>query len=127
MLSLVDLAQDFSQKERPVGVLIDDEQVLNLLIAAVRTYAAYGALNSLQDKKSFTDIVADTEISTSEWGVIRPLFVLLVERETAIQLEASRGMGVETFGRSVSEISSEIAQIEAEIPHKAFYQPIVSL
>ena len=128
MLTLAELALEFSQEDRPVGILIDGEQVTKQLIVATRLYASYAKLSSLtEDVSSFDEITADTLINTSEWGIIRPLFILYVERETAIQLEASRGMGVEGYGRSVSEIQAEITQLEGELPHKAFLQPVVSL
>ena len=59
--------------------------------------------------------------------MIRPLFVLYVERETAVQLEASRALGVEVFGRTVSEIDGEITQYESMLPEKAFCQPVITV
>lgn len=62
----------------------------------------------------------DTDISTGEWAVIRPLFVLYCERENAARLEASRALGLDVYGRSVSEIAGEIHAMENEtIPNKA--------
>jgi hypothetical protein len=55
------------------------------------------------------------------------LFLLYVERETALQLEASRGLGLDVFGRSSGEVAGDIAQAEAEMPHRAFCKPIVSV
>jgi hypothetical protein len=46
---------------------------------------------------------------------------------TALQLEASRGMGADPFGRSSSEVAIEITQLESEMPRKAFYQPIITI
>ena len=128
MWTLAELVQEYMDKDRPAGVILDDEQVMQQLIAATRMYASYGRLSvSENDTASFEEITVDTVINTSEWGVIRPLFMLYVERETAIQLEASRAMGVEVYGRSVSEIAGEIMQVEAELPHRAFMQPVLSL
>ena len=128
MPTLVELAQEYSQEDRPVGVVIDDDQVLRQLIVATRFYAAYGHLNGgTQPVSVFDDITPDTEITQCEWGIIRPLFLLYVERETALQLEASRGFGVDVYGRSVSEISAEITQLESQMHYKAFCQPLVTV
>jgi hypothetical protein len=73
------------------------------------------------------DIDEDIELTDSEWALIRPLFLLYLERETAYLLEASRGAGVDVYGRSVAEISGDIANVESEMAHRAFFYPIVSV
>lgn len=128
MPTISELAQEFSSEDRPVGVVIDDDQVLRQLIAATRFYAAYGSLEKGEAPiPVFDDVTVDTELTQGEWAVIRPLFLLYVERETAIQLEASRGLGVDVYGRSVSEIAAEISQYESQMSFKAFCQPVVSV
>ena len=128
MPTISELAAEYAQEDRPAGIIIDDAQVVRQLIAATRRYAAYGALkHGTEPVPEFDDITEDTELSLGEWGMIRPLFVLYVERETAVQLEASRAMGVEVFGRTVSEISAEITQYETMLPEKAFYQPVITV
>lgn len=62
----------------------------------------------------------DTDLSISEWALIGQLFRLYVEREEAKQLEASRGLGMDVFGRSSSEIVMDIKEAEGELPHRAF-------
>ncbi|MCM1128950.1 MAG: hypothetical protein NC211_03600 [Alistipes senegalensis] len=126
MASLSDLAKGFAENERPAGIVIGDDAVLAQIIAAARFYAGYAVLCS-HESMDPGDVDEKTDITTSEWAIIRPLFLLYVERENAIHLEASRNMGVDPFGRSSSEISGEIAQMEAELPHKAFYEPIVTV
>jgi hypothetical protein len=64
--------------------------------------------------------VQDIELTFSELALIRPLFRLYVELENATHLEASRAMGLEAYGRSVAEITSDIKEAEAEMQHKAF-------
>jgi hypothetical protein len=64
----------------------------------------------------------DTEVSVGEWAVIRPLFFLYVERENAQRLEGSRALGLEVYGRSVSEIAGDIKEMENEtLPNKAAF------
>lgn len=124
--------------EKAASNLIDPDTVRTHAIAAANFYAGYGALAAhlaipIADPPPnppapYPDITAATAITVSEWAVIRPLFVLYVERETGIQLEASRGMGIDVFGRSTAEIHGDIIQMESEIvPHKAFCQPIISV
>jgi hypothetical protein len=68
-----------------------------------------------------------TALAQSEWSVIRPLFILYVERENALYQEASRQAGLEVYGRSSSEIAIDIERVEADIPHRAASQPIFSI
>ena len=70
---------------------------------------------------------AQTELNQSEWAVIRPLFLLYVEREQAIHLEASRNMGVDVYGRLSSEIEQDIKIAEDELPRRAFGQPLITV
>ncbi len=127
MAKLADLAQTFATQERPAGNLLDEETVLAQAVAATRFYAGFAALRAHEGVTPVPDIDGDTAITTSEWALIRPLFLLYVERETALQLEASRGMGIDPFGRSASEIAAEITQAEADMPHRAFFQPIITV
>lgn len=128
MTRLADLAKSFAEDERPAGNLLDDDSVLAQAIAATRFYAGFAALRDHEDKEPpEQSINGDTGITTSEWALVRPLFLLYMERETALQLEASRGMGADPFGRSSSEVAIEITQLESEMPRKAFYQPIITI
>lgn len=127
MATLSALASQFAMQERPDGNLLDEETILAQAVAATRFYAGYAVIRACESADPAPEIGGDMEINEAEWALIRPLFLLYVERETALQLEASRGMGIDPFGRSASEISGEIAQAEADMPHKAFFQPIVTV
>lgn len=127
MATLSALASQFAMQERPAGNLLDEETILAQAVAATRFYAGYAVIRARESADPAPEIGGDMEINEAEWALIRPLFLLYVERETALQLEASRGMGIDPFGRSASEISGEIAQAEADMPHKAFFQPIVTV
>ena len=123
MAALHDLAEQFAGTERPAGNLLSSEAILAQAVAATRMYAGYGKLSSAPQGV----ITGDIDVSVSEWAVIRPLFLLYVERENALQLEASRGLGVDVFGRDSSTIAADITQIEMELPAKAFFRPIVTV
>ncbi|ASF45211.1 hypothetical protein [Methylovulum psychrotolerans] len=115
----------FYTVERPDVQMLELPTVLAQAVRAVGFYAGYAAIASAPDNNQAID--ADTDVSLSVWAVIRPLFLLYVERETALQLEASRMQGIDVFGRSVSEITAEIASIEDGLPYKAFSRPIINL
>jgi hypothetical protein len=127
MSALSALADNFATSERPAGNLLDGPSVLAQALAAARFYAGYAEIRANAGVSPVPEITGDTEISHSEWALIRPLFLLYVERETALQLEASRGLGMDVFGRSSSEVASDIAQFEAELPHRAFCRPILTV
>lgn len=126
--SIKELASDLCQTERPVGVIISDESIKGLLIAAVRFYAGYANLTaSREERTEVEDITEETTLTLSEWSIIRPLYLLYVERETALQLEATRVMGADPFGRSSSEIAAEIQQVEGEMANKAYVEPYLTV
>lgn len=119
------------EAERPIQ-LLPVTQVLELALAATRFYVGFADLGAWQREAEAwlpvpPAVEAGTCLDESEWALIRPLLLLYVERETAFQLEASRGLGVEVFGRSTSEIAGEIAAYEAELPKRAFSQPFIFL
>ena len=124
---LSELATVFTGSERLAGNLLDDASVLAQAVAATRQYAGYAHLVAHDGTVPEPEIYGHTDVTVSEWAIIRPLFLLYVERETALQLEATRVMGADVFGRSSSEVATDIAQMEAELPHRAFYMPIVTV
>jgi len=127
----------FSQDERAAGSILDEPATLAQGIAAVNFHSGFADLKvhlaipiadpAPEPPIDYPEITALTDISVSEWAMIRPLFLLYVERETALQLEASRGMGIDVFGRSSSEVQGDIALIESEYPHRAFLTDIITV
>lgn len=75
----------------------------------------------------FDELADSTLVTPSDWAIIRPLFLLYCEREQALMLESSRVMGVDVFGRASSEVQQDINTAEAELPQKAFIQPVFSI
>lgn len=117
-MKLNDIVKQFLQEERSVAVLLDEPQVEALARSAVSFYCGYADLASCPNT-SLADITETTELSISEWAVIKPLFLLYVERETALQTEATGMQGVAGYGRNSSEVNGEIANYERELPQKA--------
>lgn len=122
MPTLSALIDSFLHKERPDGVLLAQEVVMAQAIAAIRFYAGYADLASEE-----TEFSENTNLTNSEWALIRPLFMLYVERESAMYLEASRSLGIEQFGRGTGEVIGDIKQVEDELPLKAFCCPVLTI
>jgi len=106
------------------GLIIDGDEVIKQACAAARQYLAWGEIASIGADGApavLADVDAHCVITPSEWGLIKPLAALYVERENARALEASRGQGVDVYGRSVSEIEQSITQYEVmDLPRLAF-------
>lgn len=131
MTTISELVSRFESSERPAGNILESTVILAQAIAAVSFYAGYTALathlaipiaDPAPDPPTpYPEITGETDISVSEWALIRSLFMLYVERENALQLEASRGMGIDPFGRSSSEVIADITLMESsqELPHRA--------
>lgn len=117
----------------PAGLLLDAPFVTRCLKKAVRFYCGWQKLAApslaadlIHDPIDASDLLdgnQDFDVTPSELGIIRPLFELYVEHENAMHLEASRGLGVDVFGRTVAEIAMDINQHELDLPKLAFMEP----
>lgn len=149
--SLAELVLEFENLTHEVGLVVGGDQLHQLAVNALRHYCAYGSLAIAAEGAPVTDAlgrplvgfgtlnslgvagVTETKVGSSigltncEWAVIKPLFALYVESANAIHLEASRGLGVDVYGRSVSEIAAEIMREEEAIQAKAFQFSIFSV
>lgn len=108
------------------GLVIDDADIKKQACNAARLYLTWGDIASLATSDpsvALDDVDENCDITPGEWGVIKALHVLYVERENARALEASRGNGVDVYGRTVSEIDQAITQYESQdLPRAAFSQ-----
>lgn len=130
MSTIAELVGNFLTNEHPLSVVLDPPTVLAQAVAAAKFYAGYALLEEFTDSTPpYPDIDDGIDLSDSEWALIKPLFFLYVERETATHLEASRGSGGDAFvfGRSSSEIDQDIANAHREMPMNAFFQPIETI
>lgn len=156
-MTLTELVTEFLATRSPGWLVLDQAEALACAIDATRYYAGYGDIRSISGAdglpsspppapppdppadedvcpvdaapiKNLALILPATDLSMGEWAVIRPLFFLYCERESAHRLEASRGMGVDVYGRAVSEIAQDIRVMEDEtLPAKAFVQVAVEV
>jgi hypothetical protein len=127
MATIQVLAEAFATSRAQSGLYIGQPQVVECAVDAARLYAGWAELADVSALDDPTTIAASTTLTVGEWAIIAPLFRLYVERECALVLEASRGMGVEQVGRSVSEVASEIAQLEATMPQQAYVEDVISI
>ena len=128
MATIEALVDNFLMNERPDSIVLDPATVLAKAVAATDFYAGYANLEANDGvDPPLPAIATNTVISYSEWALIKPLFMLMTELETSTQLEASRALGVDVFGRSSSEVQQEINQYQMELPQKAFLQTIITV
>lgn len=128
MATIDALVDNFLMNERPDSIVLDPATVLAKAVAATEFYAGYANLEANDGiDPPLPSIDANTDISYSEWALIKPLFALMTELETSTQLEASRALGVDVFGRSSSEVQQEINQYQMELPQKAFLQTVITV
>ncbi|OZB31195.1 MAG: hypothetical protein B7X51_09450 [Pseudomonas sp. 34-62-33] len=125
MATLASLVERFLEQERGAANILPASTVTAQAVAAAGYYAGFADLEV--PPASGEAISETTDISVSEWAEIRPLFLLYVERETALQLEATRSMGAEVFGRTSSEVGMEITQLEADYARRVFCFPVFTV
>lgn len=118
------LAAEFEAQRMPHGLYIDSENVLLCAIKATRFYAGWAEMEDVTARAGVFSINGATTVTPDEWAIIKPLFILYVERESALAIEASRVMGVELVGRDSATVSADILQAEETLPQRAYVEPI---
>lgn len=157
-MTLTELAGEFYMLRAPGWLVLSDVEVLSCASEALRFCAAYISIASISRHdddlpgasepgtelpvqpvkddvllpslpiKEIELLDEDAELTTGEWVIIKPLFSLYVERENALRLEASRALGLEVYGRSVSEVAQDILVMEREtVPAAGFCHAIISI
>ena len=141
--TIKDHVNRYLQLESPDTNMLHPPQVLALALAAVRKYLGYAELSAHRTqrleweqarafdpslpKPTPAAINQELVVSASEWAIISELWHLYMEREQAKQLEATRSLGADTFGRSTSEIQADINQAHTDLPLRAFSFEIVTI
>ena len=120
------LTGEFIANRGAVGLFLAQTEVLACAVRAVRYYMGWQDLADLS-ATGLAAVAGSTDITASEWVLIAPLFLLYVERESAIVVEASRGMGVEPVGRASSEVAAEIQQAELGFGQMAYIEPVFAV
>lgn len=120
------LAGEYLDARGGAGIVLTYPEVLDCAVRATRYFAAYADIASTP-VDSFVSIGEDTDLLVSEWAHVQALFSAYCERENALRLEASRAAGIEFFGRSVSEVETDIAQLEATMAERTFVADIITI
>ena len=126
-MTLTQLIAEFMASRLTGGLVLAEPDVTKAMIKAVRFYAGYAEIKYFVNAPTLSQIDSNVTLTPSEWAIIQPLFNAYVDHENALRLEASRGLGLDVYGRSSSELASEIKQLEMDLPRKAFYQSIASV
>ena len=121
------LAAEFEASRSQVGLFIAPQQVLECAIRATRFYSGWAKLDDPTAQRGVFSITGSTYVLPGEWAIINPLFMLYVERESAIAIESSRVAGVDAVGRDSSTVEADIRQAEAELPQLAYVEPVWSV
>ncbi|AUZ05270.2 hypothetical protein ADP71_17430 [Vitreoscilla sp. C1] len=137
MLTITSLVTEY--RDTHVTTLLDEVSLEALFIEAVHEYQAWAALKveqpRLQTVGEVSEWVSDevvvnanTTLSASEWGIIKPLAYFYVERQEALVQEASKNHMHELFGRTSSEIEQDItAYRNDQLRRLAFRMPIITV
>jgi hypothetical protein len=102
------------------GLYLDAHEVRNCAVSAVQEMAGWCLLEDPAWNGTLDGVTAETDVSPSEWGVIGPMFSLLVEYGNAMRLESCAGLGMPSPPRSSSECAQAIEAMRQELPNKAF-------
>ncbi len=125
MSTIHDLVEEHVSTRAPGWLVLDLQESMQCALRAARFYAAYGPIKSIQPDgnepiKTILAIAPSTCLTVGEWGLIMPLFVLYLELENALRLEASRANGLEPYGRDSTTIAGDITIAESDMPTRAF-------
>jgi hypothetical protein len=115
-------------EHNPLTSLMEESDLTAAALRAASYYRAWGNLECflIQDvfgRATYDDrnLLETDTLTHSEWAQIKPLFMLYAELAAAQMQEASRGLGLEVYGRSASEIMSDVNREQEELmPLKAF-------
>jgi hypothetical protein len=122
--------------ELPIGCVLTEEQITRHLRDAVRQYCGYARLTSAQSLDTVhSDLytpdtvpgAVDVDLTHSELAIIRPLWLLYIEHENAMALEASRSQGADPYGRSTPEVKQSILDYEQRLPQMTFVYEVRSI
>lgn len=126
-MTLQELVGEFIGRRSTGGLFLEDHEVLACAVAATRRYLAYGSLESAPELSALDAVDGSTAVTPGEWGVICPLFELMAEKESALRVESSRGLGVDVPGRSADSVEQDIQQVLRDLPQLAFSADCVSV
>lgn len=126
-MKISDYAAQLIARHTTGGLYLEPAEVQNCAIAAVQELAGWCQLEDEQWDGTLSGVTGDTDVSPSEWGIISPLFGLLVEYGNAQRLESCAGLGMPSPPRSSAECAQAIETLRQDLPNKAFSADPISV
>jgi hypothetical protein len=103
------------------SLLFDDVQ--DILLEEAKFYAGWATFEEQRFANAPIMLDADFKIDAYEWAFIKPVVTAHCEWLQAQRSEASRSLGTEGFGMSVSEARGLYEQQRELLPKNAFIAP----
>ena len=121
--TISELAALYHQKLTLKGYSLLQEEIQAAFIEEVKRYAGWQSLTC--QKSSIIPIAVDEHLilEAFEWVIIEPCVKANCDQIQASLVEASRSMGSEGFGMSVSEAEQAYEAEKEKMPKNAFVQP----
>ncbi|OJU92174.1 MAG: hypothetical protein BGO19_12450 [Acinetobacter sp. 38-8] len=121
--SIEELATTFYQKLQMKGYSLLVEDVTNALIEETKRYAGCATLRCQRGSTNIIIIDKTIVLEGFEWFIIEPCLSANCDLIQAQLVEASRSMGGDGFGMSVSEAEQAYNQAKELMPKNAFVEP----
>ena len=121
--TISELAALYHQKLTLKGYSLLQEEIQAAFIEEVKRYAGWQSLTC--QKSSVVPIAVDEHLilEAFEWVIIEPCVKANCDLIQAALVEASRSMGGDGFGMSVSEAEQAYEAEKEKMPKNAFVQP----
>ena len=121
--TISELAALYHQKLTLKGYSLLQEEIQAAFIEEVKRYAGWQSLTC--QKSSIVPIAVDEHLilEAFEWVIIEPCVKANCDLIQASLVEASRSMGGDGFGMSVSEAEQAYEAEKEKMPKNAFVQP----
>lgn len=122
--TIQELASDLYTELMNSGYALIQEDVAQAILRAVLRYVAWDSLDAQRNTPQDT-ISLDSKIrlAAHEWMIVEPLARAHCDLMQANRMEASRSLGMEQVGLSVSEALQNLQQQQDLMPQKAFCAP----
>lgn len=121
--SISELATLTFQKLQIKGYSLLEVDVTTALLEETRRYAGWATLVCQRGSTSIIRIDENLVLEAFEWVIIEPCFIANCDLIQAQLVEASRSMGGDGFGMSVSEAEQAFNQAKELMPKNAFVAP----
>lgn len=105
------------------GYSLMPEDVLLCVVQAVCKYAAWDTLDAQRNATGSVSVDSSLVLAAHEWQIIEPLVRAHCDLIQANRMEASRSLGMEQVGMSVSEAMQGLQMQQDLLAQRAFCAP----